>query len=405
MPRFMHTNRLSVIRLIKTFLVILLILILPAATPAQAPEEAKTVDATGYGSISNGNAALARDAAVADALRQAVEQAIGTMISSETMVENFQVLSDNVYTKSQGYVKSYNVVRESETSNMYQVTVRAVVSVGSIKNDLDALGLLQVKAEKPRVLFMIAEQNVGDRYFTFWWLGKPEAVGETTDLSAAQTSLQEIFLDKGFNVVDISGSTGSISVSNAYRVADLSNEGARTIGRKLNAEVVIKGKAIAKEGPRTAGSQVAPYIADITAQAIRVDTGEVLASSKGHAVARNISDTAGGADALSRASSELADKMIEQIAAKWSKGNSVIVRISGITDYRQVADYKNLIKRQIRGVQAIYQRTFEGGLAVFELETKTPTQAIADEMAGLADNPFRITNTTSNSIDAAVNQE
>ena len=105
------------------------------------------------------------------------------------MVENYQVLSDNVYTNTQGYVKSYTVIGESKTPALYQVNVRAVVAIGTIKNDLDALGLLHVKAEKPRVLFMIAEQNVGDKYYTFWWWGKREFMGETIDMSAAETRL------------------------------------------------------------------------------------------------------------------------------------------------------------------------------------------------------------------------
>lgn len=382
------------------FIFFIFAVMLPAISFAEP--ETRTVDSQGFSTISGGNDVIARDGAIADALRKSVEQAVGTMVSSETMVENYQVLSDNVYTNTQGYVKSYIVTGESKTPALYQVNVRAVVAIGTIKNDLDALGLLHVRAEKPRVLFMIAEQNVGDKYYSFWWWGKREFMGETIDMSAAETSLKELFLAKGFNVVDISGSMETLDVSNAFRVADLTNDGARQIGRKLNAEVVIKGKALAKEGARTPGSQVAAYIADITAQAIRVDTGEVLGSTRGHGVARNISEVTGGTEALSRASTELGDKLIEQIAAKWTKGNQITIRISGITDYKKVADIKNALKKQVRGVQAVYQRRFEGGLAVFELDTKTPAQTVADEMASISGLRLRVTNTTQNTIDAVL---
>lgn len=385
------------------FIFFICAIMLPAPSFAGPDEpETRTVDAQGFSTISGDNDVIARDGAIADALRKAVEQAVGTMVSSETMVENYQVLSDSVYTNTQGYVKSYTVIGESKTPALYQVNVRAVVAIGTIKNDLDALGLLHVKAEKPRVLFMIAEQNVGDKYYTFWWWGKREFMGETVDMSAAETSLKELFLSKGFNVVDISGSMDTLDISNAFKVADLTNDGARQIGRKVNAEVVIKGKALAKEGARTPGSQVAAYIADITAQAIRVDTGEVLASTRGHGVARNISEVTGGTEALSRASTELGDKLIDQIVAKWTKGNQVTIRISGITDYKKVANIKNALKKQVRGVSAVYQRRFEGGLAVFELDTKTSAQTIADEMASISGLRLRVTNTTQNTIDAVL---
>ncbi|MBI3803285.1 MAG: hypothetical protein HY282_05935 [Nitrospirae bacterium] len=173
------------------------------------------------------------------------------------------------------------------------------------------------KAGKPRVLFMIAEQNIGHQFYSFWWWGKSEIHGETVDLSAAETALKESFLSKGFEVVDMSATSGVFDISNTYKVADLGDKGAREIARKVNAEIVIKGKALAKEGPRTPGSAVGSYIADATATAIRVDNGQVLGSAKGHGVSRNISEVTGGTEALSKAGTELADRLAEQMTAKW----------------------------------------------------------------------------------------
>lgn len=174
-----------------------------------------------------------------------------------------------------------------------------------------------VGAGKPRILFMIAEQNIGQKHFVFWWWGQSEFMGETVDMSAAETTLKESFLNNGFEVVDISATTGKFEISNAYRVADLTDKGAREIAKKVNAEIVIKGKALAKEGPRTPGSAVGSYLADVTATAIRVDNGKVLASAKGHGVSRHVSDVTGGMEALSKAGTELADRLIEQIHLKW----------------------------------------------------------------------------------------
>jgi len=173
------------------------------------------------------------------------------------------------------------------------------------------------REKRPRILFMIAEQNIGHQHYVFWWWGGSEYMGETVDLSATETALKEVFLNKGFDVVDISGTTDALEISNAFKIADISNAGAIQIGKEVNAEIVVKGKALAKKGPGTPGSSVGSYVADVTAQAIRIDNGQVLASSRGHGVSRNISEVTGGIEALSKAGSELADRLIEQIYAKW----------------------------------------------------------------------------------------
>ncbi|MBI5903688.1 MAG: hypothetical protein HZB84_09435 [Deltaproteobacteria bacterium] len=372
---------------------------------AQTPEPAvKTIDAAGYAPFSGANAAIVRDAAIEDALRKAVEQAVGTLVSAETVVENFQVLNDNVYTKTQGYIKGYSVLNETQSQGLYQVTVRATVAIGGLKNDLDALGVLYARAEKPRVLFLIAEQNIGHRHYVFWWWGGSEYMGETVDMSAAETALKEAFLGKGFNVVEGSGRLDGIEISNAYRVADLTNEGARQIGKKFNAEIVVKGKALAKEGPRTPGSQVGSYIADITVEAIKVDNGAVLASARGHGTSRHVSDVTGGVEAISRASNEAADRLVEQIAAKWQSGNIVTLRLGGIKDFKKIADFKNALKTRVKGVKAVYQRGFEGDQAVFELDTRSSTQNIADDLSRLSSFPLKITNMTQSTIDAVMEE-
>src|SRR5690606_9756844 len=57
------------------------------------------VKAVGVAAIYRGDRAAARDKAVQDAQRKAVEQAVGTLVSSETVTENFQLLSDKIYSR------------------------------------------------------------------------------------------------------------------------------------------------------------------------------------------------------------------------------------------------------------------------------------------------------------------
>jgi hypothetical protein len=82
---------------------------------------------------------LKRDDALQDALRNAVGQAAGVAISSETSMENFVVLKDAVSAKTEGYVASYSVVKEVPFPDRYEMTIRAKVSLNPLKADMQLL--------------------------------------------------------------------------------------------------------------------------------------------------------------------------------------------------------------------------------------------------------------------------
>lgn len=66
----------------------LILVLLCGGIPAFG-QQAQTVIAEGVGAVFGNDRAIARDQAIQDALRKAVEQAVGTLVSSETMVQNF----------------------------------------------------------------------------------------------------------------------------------------------------------------------------------------------------------------------------------------------------------------------------------------------------------------------------
>src|SRR5689334_7847830 len=82
-----------------------LVLAVPAVRAQDAGEQ--TVTAEGMGVPSGGDKAKARDQAIDNALRRAVEQTVGTLIESSTATDNYEVLDDRIYTQARGFVKSY----------------------------------------------------------------------------------------------------------------------------------------------------------------------------------------------------------------------------------------------------------------------------------------------------------
>ena len=74
-------------------------------------QEIVTVTASGSASVASGNVDSARQAAIDDAKRAAVEQ-VGSEVISETVVENFELVKDVVVTRISGYVKSYELTED-----------------------------------------------------------------------------------------------------------------------------------------------------------------------------------------------------------------------------------------------------------------------------------------------------
>lgn len=80
-----------------------------------------------------------RDDALQDALRNAVGQAAGVAIVSETNVENFMVVKDAISSKTEGYVASYSVIKEVPFPDRYEMTIKAKVSLSPLKADIQTL--------------------------------------------------------------------------------------------------------------------------------------------------------------------------------------------------------------------------------------------------------------------------
>ena len=274
---------------------LLLILSFVLTAPVLLAGEIEEVEATGQAAIFDDDKAAARDKAVDDALRKAVESAVGTMISSETITENYQLISDKIYSQAEGYVKKYKITDERAEENVYIVEIEAKVAVGAVSTDLDSLKTLLRRKGMPKMIIMIAEQNVGRNRPNYWW-GKGGVVA--TDMRVVENTLMEIMKEKGFTFVDPEILTGKKSVSSP--VAYLSDKQARRMASVTDAEIILVGKAIARDiGKTWEGTRLRSASAEVAVRAINTDNGEIIAVAMEQATVPHISPTIAGNQAFS----------------------------------------------------------------------------------------------------------
>ncbi len=173
---------------------------------------------------------IARDHAIDDALRKAVEQGVGTWIDSETQVSNFQLIEDNIYSRSRGYVASYRIIVAGVEGDLYRVVLRAMVKTGDVENELAAIGLLLSEQGRPRVMVLVRD------------LGQHQSL---SDVSIAgdvfETRVMEHFRDRGFPVVDAATVQRILEADQLKLILEGDDETAKLVGLQAGAEIVVAG--------------------------------------------------------------------------------------------------------------------------------------------------------------------
>ena len=89
------------------------------------------------------------DAALKDALSQAVQQVVGAMIDSESMMKNDALIKEQVLTYSDGFVTRYEIVKPAAplAQGLVEVTIRATVAQKQLRNRLQQTNILRVKVD------------------------------------------------------------------------------------------------------------------------------------------------------------------------------------------------------------------------------------------------------------------
>ena len=73
-----------------------------------------------------------KDQATTAALRNAIEQAYGAFISSNTKFLNDELIQDEITSVAQGNIQEYSIISSIETKNGYNVTTKSTVSLGKL---------------------------------------------------------------------------------------------------------------------------------------------------------------------------------------------------------------------------------------------------------------------------------
>lgn len=138
---------------IKKLLLLAVILSLSAVAFPDFPcfsrddDDIRILEVEGTGKVINDDFARARNEAIRDALRRAVDEAAAVWLPADLSAQKTRAVKEALDTRAEGFIQDYRITAEKHYQDVYSVVVRATVSAGNIKKDLLALGF--IKALQP----------------------------------------------------------------------------------------------------------------------------------------------------------------------------------------------------------------------------------------------------------------
>lgn len=318
---------------------------------------AQAVTATGVGETPS--------EAEQDALRGAVEQVMGTLVDSSTLVRNYQLIEDNIYTVSRGFIESYTVTDKHTEGGVWHITVAAEVSTepnGALMDQLTRLGIIDHNLRGAKIGVIIPEQHFTRRI--------PDPAGETAVIKA--------FLEAGFdNVIDIS----QARLYHNLIALDMSVEQLKNIANSLQADILVIGEGFSERGGDV------PYMSrDIISCKARLEakmyiarTGQIIAADGTYGAAVDTMESIAAKKALAKAGEEMGRYLSQQLLNHGSSNRQQIEMIVLTNNINDVNILKTELM-QIAGVNDVKFSRWETGRATLAIRCSGAPQTLYNRL-------------------------
>lgn len=376
-------------RKIGGFLSFLLITSLLTALPLLAKEiDEKIIIIEGK---AEGTSLKAEEEALRDALRNAVEEGVGVFLDSQTLIENFQLLGDYIYTEAQGYIREYSILSISKGEDLTIIEIRAVVApLLKLKYDLKALRLIKSLKGDPRIMITILD-----------------IVDEKESIThLAETELIEAFLEKDLNLVDRAQADLKRARDVALNYEDYSK--AAVFGSEIGAEILITGQAITEYAglKDVYGTAFEFYSSLLEIRAVRSDTATLLfAKTAGPLRRGSFSKLSARTSAIKMAVSQMKENLLDSLFESWRKEvldyDRFLLTVTNLKSEQELGRLEGAMGK-LRGVKNIYRRSYFKEVATLEIDFEGNSSILAEKLAEIRTPRVKVIGTTQNRVDLEI---
>ena len=300
-----------------------------------------------------------KDSAIKNALRSAVERCVNMRIGSQSMVDNFRLISDKIVYQANGFVSSYTVLSAHDKLGAVEVRVSADVEITKLEDDLAAQKILYEIQNKPRIEVILDERIEGRPLF------------EKTATHAFENTL----IAHGFTVLDQERmeQTQKTDQSSRNDAKDLASS-----AFKNGADLIVRGAVdVAEATPKLIyGTQFYTVPIQMNARIVRADNAQIIATKIEQTKKNSQEPKAAANFGLATGGKMLSEDLIADLIQYWRSEafneNRCEVVVDGL-DENDLNTFENAVQN-LSMVRSIRLRYIESEKALYDLELRGTIQ-------------------------------
>jgi hypothetical protein len=346
-----------------------------------------TVKTEGEAAIVNGDKAQAVDDAKRDARRKAIEKGVGTVVTSNTIVRNYQLLSDEIITSARGILVSEQWGEPDFVDGVVKVSLNAKVTADPAAALEDAICTVVKASKNPKVALIMVERqgNANDPY-----------TEKRAERGSIEAKFAQAFMDACFTLME-----PGVKVTVEAATGDIDQKVMERIVKNTGAQYIVRGKAdiINNTGKKgLVGSTYKSFNASVNLTMYSAETNQIVAT----ATASTIIPALHHEDALktrwkdkgstvkyNKFDRHVVEKAVDQlfvrVAKDWSAkatGTSVVtVKVQNVKRFADANAFKKMAQKAF-GKGTVTRRSVKGGTAMFDVSVDGGSDAFASKIEG-----------------------
>jgi hypothetical protein len=365
------------------FWTVFCLLVLSAPAMGQSATDQRTLTVIGEASLEGKDPATARQEAVDDALKTAVDVAAAELMGPDDAATRFPAINQIILGNETDYVQTYQVLSEgSAHRNRLRVPVTATVALAPIRQQLDALTAeappstgIPSRSGAPRLLILLAEQKTERGPVHYWWREEEQAVE-----IIAEASMADILSTSGFTVIPHEALFQDPRLVARIRFNPYIEPGdAAVVGRNIGADVVIVGTAVARRSLNVMGEEERTFSATVSVRAFSTQAAQEIAEVVETSVESGTDEVVGRRAALGKAGRECGRKLAGTLTSVLSgpaAEEGIRVIVGGTRNLGSFVMFRREL-RQLAGVDAIRLKEMRSNEALLQVDYQGDGAALA----------------------------
>lgn len=327
-------------------------------TAQNGPAVENTVLSLGTGIIKDGNIARAKEMAINDALRKALERYLIKALGHNILINYFDAIVDEIIPSYRDMVGNFTILTEKNLQDKIDVLAKVRINEEIVDMILKRYGIVQETVGGPlKVLFLVSEVYRDEVSIKCWWC-EPD---KSDNLYGVELALMEEFQRRRFEPINRLINKPEGEYTDDMLNPELTPELIKKWGNMYLSDIVLSGICRIDKGVGV----------DISLKALDTNDGSIICQEEIYSP--YLEDTENPEfKSIKFAVSQIAERVVPLILRYIKKEKKEIselaISIVGLESLRDLEDFINSMERNLNDFKSIKQIEIKSGHIDFMIE-------------------------------------